>query len=1526
VRLSRLSRFFRLLLLCLAAGALHAAVTITLGASSGATSGCALQAGQTCTLTARVTGQISTAAVTWSFSPPVAGATTGAGTAPDGTGLSSNTYRAPSTIVSSITVTVTATSVEDNQASASAQITLQPVTTPPTAVTVTVSPSTVSLTNGQTQQFSATVLNSSNTGVIWSISPQSGTIDRTGLYTAPAFITGNSKVVVTATSAADATKSGTASITLGNLVDVGVGAPNDAVQRQFLSSFFRNGFANLVTLPPVGNVKRLGTTGYVQEFNDAKNPGVKLALATASATAPVNSEGNAVGVVQLLGDLYAAYTAVGANTAGLPLYDTLFCPVIDGSNSCTYDIFDKGYALFAYRTPLATGQDFTIRQLFYTEWTNKLGIAGLGRPVDVETAITASTANTATEQTFINGAIYAVTSGVNKGQVYTVSVPIFGLYVTTGGPTGSLGLPVGQEITLASGVHRQLFEGGTLEYTPGGSGPILRLPVTSVVLTGVGTTVTLGATISLNLGDVLTLTATPISSLGDPLPDRPLSWSTTNSRVITIQANNRTAVLRAVGGGVASVTAASEGVVSQKLNLIVIAPCCQVGDGAPPAIQLSFQDALTRNGISVRTPVPSPASRVGNGYIQVVQSDAATPATWLVAKSDRIGTAFLVGGAVLDRYRELGGPGGALGYPASDQSAGCTQRFENGAALAGSPVRLVSGALLTKWTLLGSETGAAGPPLSDTSPFSTFGANTGVGQGFQNGAIYAATAGPRLGQAYFVAGLILARYQTLGGPGGDYGMPVSDEFITGGVHQQNFEGGNFTWSPGDAAATDHAAAKTPGVIVSPTSAVAGSRARLAIVGFPNNSAIRVSVSGQPDFTVNTASGAYSWEMFVPLSAKSGTVAIHAADTRGAAAADGSLAIKGFADNRIPFAKVQGDNQTGVPGALLPLALRIALRDPSGDPVVGVAVTFEASSGALLSTPSAVTDAAGLAETLVRLPSAEGIALVRADAPSVASAPVTFGVRAAASSLANFPKLQQAGDVPLGNGIRTIAQKGALLTAVASILRYHQNRGELTSPNGTADPATLNRFLKGYCPADAAGKQNCDGFLSNPDSGEQVVNLWRAVEFTGGADVDVAQPTQTAIADLVAQGSPVLLSLALSLNGTVAGGHFVVATGVAADGSIVIQDPSPFFARTSLNDYITGFNLNNTNNTAWKAELRGVARLALRSPGPNRFLVAALSQPASLMKSLALDVTSAAGACAAPLEIPDAVNASVDATKLEVAMAPNVSRVAVCDGGQAVYQIIVGPSVGTAQPYRALVTDLAPGGSSIDVSGSQPATYKATRPQLNLSLAPQDVSFTAAGIVNGATFTAGIAPGGVVSIFGSGLSGPGRSTTVDFDGSPARVIAATPFQINAEVPGGISPGAHTVRVQSAFGTGQQAVTVSAVAPAIFLVGSPPAGALVNPNASLNGPSRPIARGALLLVYATGLGAVTQRGQLSVTNATVTAVLNGTELPVAFAGLAPGYVGLYQVNVPIPSGVPPGLGIPITLKVGGQQSNMATVSVQ
>ncbi len=1184
-----------------------------------------LTAGQTQQFSATVLG-ISSTGVTWSINPP------GVGTIDPNAGL----YTAPASITTSQKVTVTATSVFDSTVTGTASITLQA----PAAVTISISPTSVSLSDGQSQQFTATVSNSTNTAVTWSISPQLGTITSGGSYTAPSPISASANVTVTATSVADSTKSATASIALSHLIGVGEGAPSSVLQAQFINAFYRGGFSSLVSLPPLGAVKALGTTGYVQEFVAANGTsGGKLALATVSSTVAALSAADASTVVQLLAGVYAYYTSIGVTTAGYPLTDTQFCPSFDTVNACTYDSFDKGYALFAYAIPLPAGQNFTISGGFYTEWTGLGGAAGgPGRPLTAPTAITAPTGTTASMQTYADGAIYSVTSGPNKSKVFGVKEPIYDLYVAQGGAGGFLGLPTSEALLVASsGDYRQTFEGGALEYVPG-SPPVVRQPVASVALAGAP----MGQTDTLKLGDTLTLTATPLDPTNTPLTDRVVTWSTSNGRVIAIQATGSTgatAVLTAVGAGAASVVASSEGVKSPTFKVAVTMTCCLVGDGAPAAVQQAFQAALARNKISVEVPVAGPAVRAGSGYVQMVESSGANAAVYMLAEADQTGAAYVVGGAVLTRYQSLGGPAGALGYPTSDQSAGGTQQFQNSAALAGNPVRLVSGIILSKWALLNYETGAAGAPLSEATTFSTLGANSGATQIFANGVIYGATGGPRAGQAYFVSGLILARYNAIGGAAGSFGMPVSDEIVTGSLHQQNFEGGNITYSAGDAAAVEHPSPKAPpGVVITPTSMAAGGRAHLAIIGFPNNSTIRVSVSGQPDFLATTADGAYSWDMFIPLSSKSGTVSVHAADTGGTSTANGTLAIKGFdlASNRISIAKVQGDNQTGSPGALLPLSLRIALLDSSGTPVMGAPVVFQGSPGAQLSLTTASTDSSGQAETFVRLPASLGVTLVTANSPSIAQNPVTFGALSAASTLPGFPQLQAAGSTPVGNGTATIGQKGALLTAVASILRYHQNRGELPSPNGMADPDALDQFLQAYCVAESMGNQLCDGFLSNPASGEQIVNLWRAAEFTGGVDVTAQNPALATIADLVEQGEPLLLSLGLSLNGTLAGGHFVVAIGIAADGSIVIQDPSPLFARTNLNDYLNGFTV---GAGKWTAGLRGVVRFAVRSPSGTRFMVGALSQPASLMQNLALAVNSAAGSCGLPLDLLDAVDSS-----------------------------------------------------------------------------------------------------------------------------------------------------------------------------------------------------------------------------------------------------------------------------------------------
>src|SRR5208282_5881464 len=82
-------------------------------------------------------------------------------------------------------------------------------------VTVSVSPATATLHGGQTQQFTASVTNTSNTAVTWTISPAgTGTINSSGLYTAPATISTQQTVTVTATSQASPTASASSTVTL----------------------------------------------------------------------------------------------------------------------------------------------------------------------------------------------------------------------------------------------------------------------------------------------------------------------------------------------------------------------------------------------------------------------------------------------------------------------------------------------------------------------------------------------------------------------------------------------------------------------------------------------------------------------------------------------------------------------------------------------------------------------------------------------------------------------------------------------------------------------------------------------------------------------------------------------------------------------------------------------------------------------------------------------------------------------------------------------------------------------------------------------------------------------------------------------------------------------------------------------------------------------------------------------------------------------------------------------------------------
>ncbi len=131
--------------------------------------------------TAGVTGTASTA-VTWTTSGP-------------GTISSSGLYTAPAVLHTPATVTVTATSQADNTKSATVTISIP-------LVTLSLSPEVSEVSLGGTQQFSATVANATNTAVTWTVWGP-GSVDSSGLYTAPATLDADTAASVTATSLAD---------------------------------------------------------------------------------------------------------------------------------------------------------------------------------------------------------------------------------------------------------------------------------------------------------------------------------------------------------------------------------------------------------------------------------------------------------------------------------------------------------------------------------------------------------------------------------------------------------------------------------------------------------------------------------------------------------------------------------------------------------------------------------------------------------------------------------------------------------------------------------------------------------------------------------------------------------------------------------------------------------------------------------------------------------------------------------------------------------------------------------------------------------------------------------------------------------------------------------------------------------------------------------------------------------------------------------------------------------------------------
>lgn len=219
------------------------------------------------------------------------------------------------------------------------------------------------------------------------------------------------------------------------------------------------------------------------------------------------------------------------------------------------------------------------------------------------------------------------------------------------------------------------------------------------------------------------------------------------------------------------------------------------------------------------------------------------------------------------------------------------------------------------------------------------------------------------------------------------------------------------------------------------------------------------------------------------------------------------------------------------------------------------------------------------------------------------------------------------------------------------------------------------------------------------------------------------------------------------------------------------------------------------------------------------------------------------------------------------------------------------------------------------------------------------------VVNGASFTpsAPVAPGSIASVFGLGLAVVDQDgllvrtfggTQVRFAGVAAPLYAVHDNQINVQVPTALTgTSSATLEVFSPNGSETTTVSVAAVAPGIFSFSSDGKGpgAILHPDFSPVTAANPAVAGEVVLIYLTGLGPTNppvSEGQLApVATATtpVSVTIGGKQTGADYAGTAPGFAGLYQINAAVPSGLASGAQ-PVIVSAGGMTSNTVTIAVR
>jgi uncharacterized protein (TIGR03437 family) len=290
-------------------------------------------------------------------------------------------------------------------------------------------------------------------------------------------------------------------------------------------------------------------------------------------------------------------------------------------------------------------------------------------------------------------------------------------------------------------------------------------------------------------------------------------------------------------------------------------------------------------------------------------------------------------------------------------------------------------------------------------------------------------------------------------------------------------------------------------------------------------------------------------------------------------------------------------------------------------------------------------------------------------------------------------------------------------------------------------------------------------------------------------------------------------------------------------------------------------------------------------------------------------------------------------------------------GNILAQVSISVLTGATLDGRALART---GAVTIDTGGGNTIGLPATTVSGGSPvIAPAGTTNNFTGTVNAASYQAPVAAGSIAAVFGTnlsvGTSGPQvtvplpttlAQSTFTIGGQSAPIYMASPGQANVQVPwemAGKTSTTISVSVNGSVSNGQL-ISLAPFAPGIFTMDATGAGQgaiLIANTTQLAAPGTPVLRGAYIAIFCTGLGVVTNQpatgvaapsSPLAFTVSLPTVSIGGVQSLVTYSGLAPTLVGVYQVNVSVPSAVAPGSVVPVVLSIGGSVSNTVTIAVQ